>query len=235
MARPDDTRAALSVAAVAAGLVVVLAVIVALDPVSPPLLQPLDDAWRSVVQPPPAWAHDLARAFYVAGAGSVAAPFRVGVAAVLAVRRRWLELAAWLLGWALADALTQVLKPALDRPRPDGSDLTSFPSGHTKTAAQIAVGLALLVPAMVRIRWVVWGAALAVVVGMAWSRTVLDHHWLSDTVGGGCLGAACAVAAVWTMRRLGQAPGQTPPADQAPGEGTGQAPGQTPPAALASS
>jgi undecaprenyl-diphosphatase len=193
-------RGLTAVAAATLAGAAVLAVLVGVDPVDPPLLDPVDRAWRAIVQPPPGWAHVLSEAFWVAGLGAVTIPLRIAVAGWLAWRRRWPELAAWLLAWAAADLLTQLLKSGLGRMRPDGSAATSFPSGHTKSAAQIAIGLALVAGRGV-VRPAVWGAAVAVTVTMGVSRTILDHHWLSDAVGGGLLGAGCAVGA-WVVVQL---------------------------------
>ena len=83
-------------------------------------------------------------------------PFRIVVGLWLARRRRWFDLGAWFGAWAVADVLTGVLKIGVERPRPDLSDNLSFPSGHTKSASQIWVGLVLLlIPPWSR-RWPAW-------------------------------------------------------------------------------
>lgn len=194
-------------ALVAAGLllaaVAALTVLVAVDPTSPPLLARLDAWWRDVVLPPPAWAEALSRAMKVLGSGVVMVPLRLAVALWLLVRRRRVDLAAWLLAWAAADLLTVVLKPAIGRMRPDLADAHSFPSAHAKTAAQVAVGLVLVATSPWRSRAVPWALAVLWIVAMALSRTVLDEHWLSDVVAGALLGAACAigVSAIVQLRR----------------------------------
>ncbi|HEU4355498.1 MAG TPA: phosphatase PAP2 family protein, partial [Actinomycetota bacterium] len=93
-------------------------------------------------------------------------------------------------------------KPWIGRVRPDGSSATSFPSAHAKSAAQVAVGLALLVTASARRRSIAWALALAWIVAMAVSRTVLDEHWLSDVVAGSLLGAASALGAAWVVAAI---------------------------------
>jgi undecaprenyl-diphosphatase len=47
-----------------------------------------------------------------------------------------------------------------------------------------------------------WGLAVLGIAGMAWSRTYLQVHWLSDVIGGVLLGAGIvfttfAVAQLW--------------------------------------
>src|SRR5688500_8699711 len=98
--------------------VAVLAIVVATDPAAPPFLQDVDDSWRRRVLAWPHWTRSLGEWFEQVGAAIVMVPLRLVVAAWLVVRRRRWDLAAWLLGWLLADALTAVLKPGLGRERP---------------------------------------------------------------------------------------------------------------------
>lgn len=114
----------------------------------------------------------------------------------LFLRRPWAALFS--IAAALASTLgVQLLKHLFGRARPEEmlvhSDFGSFPSGHTANAATIAVTFALLIPRV----WV-WVAGSAYVVLMAWSRTLLGAHWLSDTVGGALIGAG-AVLVLWAF------------------------------------
>jgi undecaprenyl-diphosphatase len=192
-----DPRRALIVSGAMLALVVLLAVVVASDVASPSFLQGLDDAWRRRVLAWPAWTRRLGELLELLGSGFVMVPLRIGVAAWLAVRRRRWDLAAWLLAWLLADLLTFALKPGIARARPTPIDLenpfTSFPSAHAKTAAQVAIGLVLLATSPWRDRRLGYALAAIWIVLMALSRTVVDHHWLSDVVAGSLLGAACAL------------------------------------------
>ena len=187
-----------------------LTVLVAVDPTSPPLLGRWDTWWRDVMLESPPWLEAVGRALKVLGSGVVMVPLRLVVALWLLVRRRRVDLAAWLLAWAAADALTFVLKPAIGRMRPDLADAHSFPSAHAKTAAQVAVGLVLVLTSPWRSRAVPWALATSWIVAMALSRTVLDEHWLSDVVAGSLIGIACAVGvgALLQVRRrdLGATP-----------------------------
>jgi undecaprenyl-diphosphatase len=130
-------------------------------------------------------------------------PLRIGVAVWLLARRRRTDAAAWLIAWALADAVTTVLKLVTGRSHPDGSDgATSFPSAHAKTAAQFALGLVLIATSPRRGRLLWWTIAFSWIAVMATSRTVVDEHWLSDVLAGSLLGAACAIGSAAIFQRL---------------------------------
>lgn len=199
-------RTAVTVSLAMLGVVALLAVLVALDVARPAFLQGIDDSWRRRVLDWPHAARQIGDLFEQAGAGIVMVPVRLMVAAWLAVRRRRWDLAAWLLGWALADLLTAALKPGLARERPTATDFgnpfTSFPSAHAKTAAQVAVGLVLVATSPWRPRRAWYGLAVVWVGAMALSRTVVDHHWLSDVVAGSLLGAGAAVLAAAIVRAV---------------------------------
>lgn len=111
---------------------------------------------------------------------------------VLAVRRRpWAMLFFVTSGLASA-ALVQVLKHTFGRARPEDivvvSDFGSYPSGHVANAATVLLAIYVLFPR----RWVGIFAAVWVVL-MAFSRTYLAAHWLSDTVGGALVGGSATL------------------------------------------
>lgn len=113
------------------------------------------------------------------------------VALLLLARRPWgaLCFAACEL---LSVGAVQLLKQSLMRPRPEelftAADAGSFPSGHVANAATIALALCVLFPRL----WVGLAGVLWVVL-MAFSRTLLGAHWLSDTAGGALVGAGVAL------------------------------------------
>ena len=103
--------------------------------------------------------------------------------------------AAGLAGLAITQITTQIIKGAVDRPRPgDGlvdADGFAYPSGHASIAVTylaIAVVLSRTVPAAWRVGLVVAGTALAVAIGL--SRAYLRVHYLTDVVGGWAVGLA---------------------------------------------
>jgi len=121
------------------------------------------------------------------------------IAACLALARRPWGAVYFLAATIISAALVQVLKHLFGRARPEDiivlSDFGSFPSGHVANAATIAVVLFVLFPrAWVAVAGAVW------VILMAFSRTYLGAHWLSDTLGGAMLGASAALL-VFTIFR----------------------------------
>jgi undecaprenyl-diphosphatase len=120
------------------------------------------------------------------------------VGLLLLRRRRWLALVAFAAGESLAPLLSALLKVLVDRARPPDGLVhpvgASFPSGHATYAGATCVALVLLFTTPdTRRRW--WWAALASlgVVGMAWSRTYLQVHWLTDVIAGALLGSGVSV------------------------------------------
>ncbi|MFT4284122.1 MAG: phosphatase PAP2 family protein, partial [Protaetiibacter sp.] len=159
----------------------------------------IDEAWMSEVLE---WRGPAGEAvsmvFDFLGGGWFAilvVPIGIGVAFVLA-RRPWSAL-DFVLASAVSAGLCQLLKALFGRARPDEIllplDNGSFPSGHTTNAAVIAVSLGLLL----RRVWV-WVAGMLYLVAMAFTRTYLGAHWLTDTLGGALLGAGVALL-VWCL------------------------------------
>jgi membrane protein DedA with SNARE-associated domain/membrane-associated phospholipid phosphatase len=151
------------------------------------------------------WLNESAKVFTNLGSGAITWPLAALAAAALAVRRRWMECLALVIGMTLVIVLVHDIKMWTDRPRPP-DPLTSatgsaFPSGHSAystvyvwLACTIAIRLApgfrrrsLLIAA---------GVLLSGLIGL--TRVYLRVHWLSDVTAGWALGVSCfsAVAAV---------------------------------------
>lgn len=97
--------------------------------------------------------------------------------------------------------IVQVLKHLFGRARPEEiivvSDYGSFPSGHTANAATVAAIAVVLFPRL----WVVIAGAVWVVL-MAFSRTYLHAHWVSDTLGGALAGAGAVLVTAAVLAPL---------------------------------
>ena len=139
-------------------------------------------------------------------------------AAALAVTGRRARRAALrgLAGIAIASTASNVLaKGVAGRPRPDipvpparrlarGVRTTSFPSGHSASAAAFAAGTALELPVLA-----VPAGALAAAVGA--SRVATGVHYPSDVLAGFAIGAASALLTLpWWPRPSRQAPSPAP-------------------------
>ena len=122
-------------------------------------------------------------------------------ATALAVKRRWMEFWALLVGMVLIILLVNEIKMWTDRSRPaDGLVSTSgfaFPSGHAAYSTLyvwLACTVAIrLVPGITRRSLLIaTGIALAVLVGL--TRVYLRVHWMSDVTAGWALGISCFAA-----------------------------------------
>jgi membrane protein DedA with SNARE-associated domain/membrane-associated phospholipid phosphatase len=152
-----------------------------------------------------AWLDHLAKIVTALGSGWVAWPLAALAAVALAVRRRWMEFWALVVGMVAIILLVHGIKTWTDRPRPPDPLVSargsSFPSGHAAYStlyAWLAITLALrLVPSLTRRSLLIAaGIAIAVLIGL--TRVYLRVHWLSDVSAGWALGLSCfsAVAAV---------------------------------------
>lgn len=164
------------------------------------VLQPVDDRWLdAMVDVRSDWLTDVATVLSVLGGPLVMFPLRLLVTLALAFNRRWLQLGAWVGAIVSSELCIGPLKTLVDRPRPPGglreTSSASFPSGHAIAASVTALGLVVVFhpPVRARTRWTLVAAGFAT--AMALSRTYLAVHWLTDVVGGVCLGVGWAL--VW--------------------------------------
>ncbi len=137
----------------------------------------------------------------VAGAGVVGTYIvPLAGAAILALARRPWGAVFFLVASAFGALIVQLLKSIFGRVRPEEilviSDHGSYPSGHTANAAVIATVAVILFPKV----WVFF-VGLAWTLLMAFSRTQVHAHWLSDTMGAAIVGVATTllVAAVFAV------------------------------------
>jgi membrane-associated phospholipid phosphatase len=196
-----DPRRALIEAAVLLAVLVLLAIFIPAGPLS------LDSRWSELMQDiqTPILKH-LALVFNALGKGVWRGLTLAGVGLVLVAARRWAALIAFAVAETLTPLLGNLFKALVTRPRPAGAMLTphgsSFPSGHAAYAGATVVALVLLFskPDRKRPRW--WALAAVITAGMAWSRTYLQVHWLTDVLAGSLLGVAVAFASFATTQIL---------------------------------
>jgi undecaprenyl-diphosphatase len=173
------------------GVVALVALVIPAAPLA------VDQRWsEAMVDIRTGFLTDVALVFNWLGRGLGETLTLGGIGVALLVRRRRLALITFALAETLALSSSSLLKIAVGRPRPPHGLVdpvgSSFPSGHATYGAVTCVALVLLfsVPGPSRLWW--WMLAGVGTVGMAWSRTYLQVHWLSDVVAGSCLGAGMA-------------------------------------------
>lgn len=171
----------------------------------------LDQRANAAVQRLPPLAVSTLRTVTHLGDPPVLTVLTLALAAALAWRRAWPDVAALTLAMGGGSLWIVALKTSFARTRPvnlyDAPGF-SFPSGHA-TGAMLFYGFAAwLVLARLPKRWRGAGAMLAVVplvVGI--SRIGLSVHWVSDVLGGWVLGlswlAVCLVAGRALRERRG--------------------------------
>ena len=175
-------------------LIIVVALMAVFVPAEP---LPVDRAWSDAMQDIQSEAlRNVALAFNWLGRGLGIALTVSAVAVALIRRHRWLALVSFGVVESLAPLSSSLLKALVGRARPpDGAiypHSSSFPSGHTTYAGATCVALVLLFTRLESRRlW--WSLASLGTIGMAWSRTYLQVHWLSDVIAGALLGVGIAL------------------------------------------
>lgn len=141
----------------------------------------------------------------LSASGNVLLPLVALASIALAFARRRHEALLLAVSAGLASLVVYWSKTAFGRARPDLWDTqwywgSSFPSGHTLSAAAIATATCLVV-ARVRPAWhtAVVSLAFAWVVAVALSRLVLGVHWPTDVLAAACAGLLVAAAVNGTL------------------------------------
>ena len=175
------------------GAVLIVAVVIPSHPLS------VDSHWSNWMRESESgFLHHVALVFNALGHGLGRILSLAAIGAVLLVTRRWLALIAFGVSETVTPLAVNAIKLIVDRPRPPHELLhvaaSSYPSGHVAYAGATAVALvvAFTRPGGRRVLW--WLIAALAVAAMAWSRTYLQVHWLSDAVAGGVLGVGIALA-----------------------------------------
>jgi undecaprenyl-diphosphatase len=166
----------------------------------------------------------IAMGISTVGGPTAMAIIAIVVAIVLASRRWWITLAAWIAALAGGGALDWLLKVIIRRPRPVGAEQFlsghsfSFPSGHSMGSL---VGLGMLAYVLIafwlparRHRTLVVAVAFGGVLLIGASRMYLGVHYLSDVIAGFAAGglwlAACVTGVEIALRQRGLTSWETP-------------------------
>lgn len=132
------------------------------------------------------------------GDARVLVPLAVGVALLLALKRRWSLVAMWLVATAGGGLLNLLLKQIFARARPphDHGWVTetsySFPSGHASGSMVVYSLLAYLIVRYTPSRWhlPVTMGMVALILFVGSSRVILQVHYFSDVLAGYASAAA---------------------------------------------
>ena len=131
---------------------------------------------------------------------------------------RWEVLRALVVGVALCEAITQVLKRLADQARPTASipglDVHGYPKdpfGNAYPSAHTSVAVGLVAALWPWLTWPQRVVGVATAVAVALNRLYIGAHWPVDVVAGAAIGllSGCVcwlVAARWPIRR-GSDPG----------------------------
>ena len=136
---------------------------------------------------------DIAKVVTELGSFASVTALLVVAVVVLLGRRRPVDAALLVLGFALVYLAVDVTKAAIDRPRPAGPLVTtseeSFPSGHAAySTAWIAVAVVLTRERGLPSQTAIITAAVVLSAAIGLSRVYLRAHYWSDVAGGWGLG-----------------------------------------------
>jgi len=152
----------------------------------------------------PWWLQESARDITALGGFTVLALVTVTAVASLAIKGRRAQAAIFCGAVVVAQALSEILKAWVGRPRPplrlhlDLDYGASFPSGHAMMSAVVYLTLASVMTAGERrrqVRMPTVAMAMVLIASIGVSRVYLGVHWPSDVLAGWLLGSAVALAA----------------------------------------
>ena len=192
------------VSAVAFGALALAARSTAYLPFDPPVS-------HAVQAPDAAWLHALAEVIsWIGFPPQVDVEVALLAAVIFLTGRRW-EGAGVAIAGAGAGILYLAALPAVDQPRPS-PDLvrvaaslpsSAFPSGHITTFTAVLGFLGYVASRLGRRARRLSGLVVAVfLLVMAWARLYQGEHWLSELLGGFCLGGFWLTLTILLYRRL---------------------------------
>ncbi len=175
------------------GALLVVAVAIAGDFIANPL--PIDTAvWSNFIE-----SRSPAMNTFMTGASWLFDPKRAIVLALLVAAAVWWFIkkvmnALYILCSVVFSAANSfIIKHLYERPRPEEAlrliteDGYSFPSGHATAVTALFVSLVLVLTTTRvgrRLRYLLWAAALTLIVFICVTRLYLGVHWVTDVIGG---------------------------------------------------
>lgn len=160
----------------------------------------------------PAWVEEMMRDLTALGGATVTTLVVIAAVCLLLCQRRRAT-ASYLVATVVGAAcLNGMLKESFDRPRPDlvphGVPVysSSFPSGHSMTAAATYLTLGVIASRRqprLAIRMLVMLTLCGLGIAVGLSRVYLGVHWPSDVLAGWAAGSAWALLCWLVADRLG--------------------------------
>jgi membrane-associated phospholipid phosphatase len=137
-------------------------------------------------------------------------PLTLAAALVLVLFRHWRGAVTLVLAVLATQAVCQLIKLAVERPRPAANAAMadaggfSFPSAHSATAMAVYATLAFLLARACRgaLRTAVVAVAVGLVAAIGLSRVMLAAHYPIDVLAGWLTGGALVAASWLAVRRL---------------------------------
>lgn len=150
----------------------------------------------------------VARLFSTLGSQTVLIPLTAVVTVALLGRRRLVLAGLLLAAWGGAIGLYSLTKHFVHRMRPptdiwltDVGRTASFPSGHATQSLATFLALALVGAVWLpQARWPGRVIAVALAIGVGWSRVYLGVHWATDVGAGWLIAAAWLTIVLWLAR-----------------------------------
>ena len=137
-------------------------------------------------------------------------PCTAGLVLILCLLRHWRGAAALTIAVLGTQLVVDLIKGAVERPRPalneavTGASGASFPSAHSATAMALFATLAILAGRHLTglARALAVGACGAVVAAVGLSRVLLSAHYPIDVLAGWMTGGAIVISAWLVLKRL---------------------------------
>lgn len=155
--------------------------------------------------------NDVTRVWSELGATPVILAICAVVGVVLAIGRRWRQLAFLACAMTLEFVVFLTTTMIVGRHRPSVPQLdaapptSSFPSGHTAAALTLYLGLAVVLGSLIRGTWaraLVWVVALLVPILVAVSRVYRGMHFPTDVTASALLSVGALVFALLAVRTM---------------------------------